>query len=410
VMKVPPSLVVRPAVSKELRVHPTRSAARRRRTRSARKHNKKKPRRPFIRSGMVCWVKVASVDHSVGTTAEWSAPQAALVAIDPTTRLVLALVGSRNFHAGDFDRAVAAKRQPGSAFKPILYATALASRRFTAASVLPDTPEVFKLWKPRNSHHHQFLGPVRLRVALARSINTVAIKLISQLGPESVRALARRLGIRSKLTKDLSLALGSSGLSPLELTNAYATFDASGVYEEPRFILRIGKTGTEDRRERSQVLDPGISYVLTSMLTSVIREGTGRRALRLRRPAAGKTGTTNRSRDTWFVGYTPELVAGVWVGFDDFHRSPGGGESGARTALPIWLSFMKKALAGRPVHTFAQPASVVVRRIDPVTGLRAPAAMANGLSEVFVSGTEPKKVAPMQQDVAPSDVLLNDGQ
>ncbi len=393
--------------------------ARRMRRRRRRRRRKSKTNPPaalapvkipaIFRPGQEMWVKIQAPPegHERGK-ATWVGPQAAMVVIDPTTRLVRAMVGGRRYRKGDFDRATSAKRQPGSAFKPILYAAALESRRFTPASLLPDAPEVYKLWKPRNAGHKTYLGPVRLRLALAKSLNTVAIKLMSLVGPDRVIDLARRLGIQSKLTKDLSLALGASGVTPLELTNAFATFDASGIHAPPRFLLRIGTQDSEPLKERKQVLAPEVAYIVTSMLTSVIREGTGKRALRLGRPAAGKTGTTNKSRDTWFVGYTPQLVVGVWVGYDDYRRPLGSGESGARTALPIWLAFMKRALKGKPVRSFQQPAGLVVRRIDPKTGLLAPAGMP-GIEEVFLEGTEPKETAPKPDEVDPSDLMFGGG-
>ncbi len=364
-----------------------------------------RPARPAFRPGQVFWVRITEAGpHPRG---QWVGPQAALVAIDPRTREVVALVGGRNAQPGGFDRATRAKRQPGSAFKPILYAAALASGRFTPASILVDSPEVFKLWKPANAGHRTYLGPVRLRVALAKSLNTVAVKLMSIVGTDTVRALARKLGIRSKLTRDLSLALGSSAVTPLELTNAYATFDASGVYEPVRYIRRIEQAPEAPVRHRRTVLTPAVAYVLTSMLTSVIQAGTARRARRLGRPAAGKTGTTNRSRDAWFVGYTPDLVAGVWVGYDTYERSLGHGEAGGRTAVPIWLAFMRAALKGQPVRNFPQPPDVVVRRIDPRTGLLAPPDMTDAIEEVFVAGTEPKKMAPSGNQPRTEDLLLD---
>ncbi len=393
-----------------------RAARRKRRRRRRRKGARKAAARPqkvevppLFRAGQEMWVRISKLPAGDKPGAgRWVGPQAAMVVIDPQTRLVRAMVGGRHYHRGDFDRATSARRQPGSAFKPILYAAAIETRRFTPASLLPDAPEVYKLWKPRNAGHKTYLGPVRLRVALAKSLNTVAIKLMSLVGPDKVVDLAGRLGIQSKLEKNLSLALGSSGLTPLELTNAYATFDASGLYASPRFLLRIGTKDTRTERETTQALSPEVAYVITSMLTSVIREGTGRKALRLGRPAAGKTGTTNKSRDTWFMGYTPQLVVGVWVGYDNYRRPLGHGESGARTALPIWLDFMKKALRKQPIRSFRQPPGVVVRRIDPKTGLLAPAGTP-GLDEVFVAGTEPTETAPAPDEVDPSDLMLQGG-
>lgn len=369
---------------------------------------KKKGRINHLRKGQVLTVVLLEKKKNGEFVARWEGPQAALVAIDPRTRLVRAMVGGRNFKIGEYNRALYARRQPGSAFKPVVYATAIASKKFTPASVLPDAPEVFRLWKPKNAGRRKFLGPVRLRTALAKSLNTIAIKLLSEVGVNAVHDMASKMGIKSQLTGDLSLALGSSGVTVLELTNAMATLASGGKYEDPRFIIRIGNRLFANDREEKQVLDANVAYVVTNMLTSVINEGTGRKAASIRRPAAGKTGTTNKSRDAWFVGFTPQLVTGVWVGFDDFKESLGRRESGGKTALPIWLGFMKEALKGKPVEEFSQPPGVVVKRIDPKTGLLAPPEMKNTLSEVFVEGTGPTEYAPTGEDVAPSEVLLQD--
>jgi penicillin-binding protein 1A len=192
----------------------------------------------------------------------------------------------------------------------------------------------------------------------------------------------------------------------LELTNAFGVFAAHGVYEPPRFIVSISGQKSDERREKKQVLDPAVAYVLTSMLESVVQQGTGRRARRLKRPVAGKTGTTNKSRDAWFVGYTARLVTGVWVGYDDFKRPLGRGESGGRTALPVWLRYMKRALRGEPAEGFSQPSNVVVKRIDPDTGLLAPPSATKAIEEVFVEGTAPTEVAPTEAEVEPAELLL----
>jgi penicillin-binding protein 1A len=359
-----------------------------------------------LKTGMVLSVKLLEQRKDGRYVARWVGPQVALVSIEPRTRFVRAMIGGHDFKAGGFNRAVFARRQPGSAFKPILYTTALASKKFTPASVLPDAPEVFKLWKPSNAGNRAFLGPIRLRKALANSINTVAIKLMSEVGVDAVREMARKMGIRSRLTRDLSLALGSSGVTVLELTNAYAVLAAQGVYAAPRFIERISTEPIDHKQQKKQVIPPEVAFVMTSMMTSVVQSGTARRARRLHRPAAGKTGTTNKSRDAWFVGFTPQLVTGVWVGYDDFKKSLGSGEYGGRTALPIWLYYMKRALAGQPVKGFVQPPAVVVQRIDPKTGLLAPADLKEAREEVFVKGTAPTEVAPTEKEVAPADILL----
>jgi penicillin-binding protein 1A len=367
---------------------------------------KRKKKRGVLRSGMVLSVRLLKEKKGDLPAARWVGPEVALVSIEPDTRFVRAMVGGRTFGPGKFNRAIFSRRQPGSAFKPVLYGTALASRKFTPATLLPDAPEVFKLWKPTNAGRKEYLGPVRLRRALAHSINTVAIKLMAEVGVDEVREMARRLGIRSRLTRDLSLALGSSGVTVLELTNAFGVFAAHGVYEPPRFIVSISGQKSDERREKKQVLDPAVAYVLTSMLESVVQQGTGRRARRLKRPVAGKTGTTNKSRDAWFVGYTARLVTGVWVGYDDFKRPLGRGESGGRTALPVWLRYMKRALRGEPAEGFSQPSNVVVKRIDPDTGLLAPPSATKAIEEVFVEGTAPTEVAPTEAEVEPAELLL----
>ncbi len=360
-----------------------------------------------LQRGQVLTVVLEDTDEEgFDYAAQWKGPQAALAAVDVRTRHVKAMVGGRNFRRGDFNRALHSRRQPGSAFKPIVYTAALSTGRYTPASLLPDAPEVFRLWKPRNAGRREFMGPVRLRSALAVSLNTVAIKLLSEVGIENVHETARKMGIKSRLTADLSLALGSSGVTVLEITNSMTTLAAGGLYEEPEFIIRIGDRNMGDDKTKKRVLDENVAYVMTDMMTSVIREGTGARAAGLKRPAAGKTGTTNNSRDGWFLGFTPQLTTGVWVGFDDYLESLGPGESGGRTALPIWLDFMQNALQGQAVEEFVQPQGVVVRRIDPKSGLLATADMKDAILEVFVEGTDPKESAPSIEDIDPADLLL----
>ena len=338
-------------------------------------------------------------------------PQAAMVVMDPRTREVLAIVGGYNYRPGGYDRAQRAMRQPGSAFKPFLYAAAIESGRYTAASVVNDAPEVYDLWKPQNHEKEQFKGPVRLRVALALSINTVAIKLMDDLKLPLVRDFAHRMGITAELPDSLGLsaALGTCVVTPLELANAYATFVDNGQRGEPRLMLAVGDEPVPPPATQPAIR-PETAYVLISMMRSVVDEGTARAAgARIRRPIAGKTGTSNDlnfgTKDAWFVGFTPDLLAAVWVGFDDGGRSLGRGEAGARSALPIWTEFMAKALGNRPARDFAQPPGVKIMQIDAATGLLAPPG-AEGISEVFISGTEPKEVAPSQGEEASPDKIL----
>ena len=334
-------------------------------------------------------------------------PQAAMVVLDPGRRDILALVGGYGYRAGSFDRSQRAQRQPGSAFKPFIYAAAIDSKRFTAASVVNDSPEVYKLWKPQNYDKDNFRGPVRLRTALALSINTVAIKLLSDIGITATREMATHAGITSPLpdSLELSLALGANTVTPIELANAYATFAAGGQRGDTRLIAMLGAEAIPTT-PLEQDVRAETAYIMVSLLRSVVEMGTARAAgLKLQRPAAGKTGTSNGSRDAWFIGFTPELLAAVWVGFDD-GKSLGHGEAGGRTALPLWIDFMVKAMAGRPVRDFSQPPGVVVVQIDPNTGL-LPAPGAEGINEVFLDGTAPKEnaAAPGEQE-NPDQMLL----
>ncbi len=345
-------------------------------------------------------------------------PEAALVAIDPATRELVAMVGAFDAVPGMFNRATRAMRQPGSAFKPFLYSFALASRRFTLASTIDPNPGCFGVgrgrWCPAEAHAHEGVvePPMRLREALAYSRNMVAARLMEALGPEAVATHARALGVTSTLPTDLSLALGSGAVTPAEIVNAYATWASGGRYQDWYAIRRVvAPDGRElalpPRPAARQALTPAEAYVVTSLMTSVIDHGTGRGARALGRPAAGKTGTTDAARDAWFVGYTPDMVAGVWVGFDD--RQPlGAGEEGARSAVPVWTQFMREYVRARrpPAIEFPRPQGVVAVMIDPVTGLLPAPADPSApppapIEEVFLEGTEPHETAPVDAGAVP---------
>ena len=323
-------------------------------------------------------------------------PQGAVVMIDPRTREVLALVGGDEAIYG-FNRATQAVRQPGSTWKPLEFALALENKVFTPASVLLDAPEVYDEWKPNNYETWHYSGAVRLREALAQSINLVAVRVLSEVTPQAVVDFARRLGITSELEPSLALALGASAVKPIELVNAYATFAAGGRYQPPRFIRSV-----KDNEGRAVALPPppaatpvmseAGAYLITNLMTSVVQGGTGKAALSLKRPIAGKTGTSNKVRDAWFVGYTPELVTGVWVGYDDL-RPLGSKESGANTALPIWIETMKQALKDRPAVDFPMPSGLVLTRIDPKSGKLAYDNQPDAIDEVFIDGTVPTETA-----------------
>jgi penicillin-binding protein 1A len=333
-------------------------------------------------------------------------PQAAMVVLDPQSHEVLALVGGYNYRAGGFDRTQRAFRQPGSAFKPFVYAASLMNGR-TAASMVNDAPEVYDLWKPQNYEKEQFRGPVSLRTALANSINTVAIRLLNEVGVPKVVELATRSGITTPMPPEvgLSLALGSNSVSPLELANAFATFADSGTFRKVRLVAGIEGEELPNADEPVPALRPEIAYLVVSLMRSVVEEGTARTAgARIRRPLAGKTGTSSDKRDAWFVGFSPDLLAAVWLGYDD-SRPLGEGEAGGRTAVPIWTEFMARALADRPVKDFTAPAGIEVARIDPSTGLLPPPGV-EGIEEVFLAGTAPRETTVNPEESSKADQLL----
>lgn len=340
-------------------------------------------------------------------------PQAGVVVVDVDTGAVEIMIGGTEVRRAGFNRITHAKRQPGSSFKPFVYGAALQTREFTAASLVSDSPEIYEKWRPTNFEADKYLGDVRMRVALTKSINTVAIKLIDKVGVEAVQAFARAAGITSELPANLSLALGTGEVTPYELARAYLTLARGGTRIEPTFIREVVAPGREPwipvpTPERA--LEPEVSFILTSMMQSVVEEGTGTRAKQLGRPAAGKTGTSGEFHDAWFAGFTPDKVAVSWVGFDR-PRPLGKGETGGKAAAPVWVEVMQSAVAGPP-RGFTPPASVGVRRIDAASGLLAPTGdAAEGytgvtLDEYFVAGTEPVEEATPAALPA-TDVLLD---
>jgi penicillin-binding protein 1A len=337
-------------------------------------------------------------------------PQGVMVVIDPRSREVLALVSGDTAEYG-FNRALHAVRQPGSTWKPITYALALDKGTHTAATLVLDAPEVFDEWRPSNYETWSYAGSVRLREALAQSINLIAVRVMTEVTPAAVVELARKLGITTELEPSLALALGASGVRPVELVNAYATFAAGGRFAPHRLIRAVydakgNKVKLPKLPAAAQVLKPQSTYVLTSMLESVVKSGTASAAKKLERPVAGKTGTSNNARDAWFVGYTAELVAGVWVGYDD-HRPLGKGESGSKSALPIWIDFMQSASAGRPAVDFPVPSGIEHVAIDPKSGLRAYEGMPDAIDEVFVAGTAPTEMAQPKDVLDSTDFMMD---
>jgi penicillin-binding protein 1A len=339
-----------------------------------------------------------------------SGPEGAMVILDVRTREILALVGSYEGQPGALDRATQSRRQPGSTFKPIVYSYALHSRRFTPATLVDPSPDVFEGgYRPTNFEGWAGRDPLRLREALANSVNVAAVRVLHDVGPANVVPWAQALGIESPLKPDLSLALGSYEVRPVELAAAYTTFAAGGMFAEPHLVTRIvGPDGKEvplpELPPPRRVLDPAEAYVTTSMLTSVIDHGTGARAKALGRPLAGKTGTSNGPKDTWFAGYSPDVAAVVWVGYDD-GRPLGGAEQGAVTALPAWMDAMKVATEGKPRVDFPRPPGVTTVTIDKRTGELPFPDDADVMDEVFLAGTEPTATAEPPSPPADAGVV-----
>ncbi|HET8579774.1 MAG TPA: PBP1A family penicillin-binding protein [Nitrospiraceae bacterium] len=345
--------------------------------------------------------------------------EGALVALDPRTGAIRAMVGGYDFGRSEYNRAVIAHRQAGSAFKPIIYATAL-NRGSSPSTVVVDAPVVYeeedteKIWKPEN-YEKRFFGVISLREALIHSRNLATVRLLERVGIRPVIEFSKSLGITSPLNPDLSLALGSSSVGLLELTSAYGVFANQGIRLDPYSIATVqdanGHMLEQTLFEPRQVLSNETAYLITNMLEDVIQRGTGQLAKSIGRPIAGKTGTTNDYTDAWFIGYTPNLAVGIWVGFDDI-RTLGETESGAHAALPIWVEFMKEALKKLPVVPFEIPDDIQFVRVDPSTGLLASDQGDHAVVELFSKGTEPTQSAPVRID--PTDFYkldqVQDGQ
>jgi penicillin-binding protein 1A len=325
-------------------------------------------------------------------------PQGALVSLDVTSRGILTMVGGKDFSNSPFNRATAALRQPGSAFKPIVYAYAV-ERGFQQNKLILDAPVVFKGakngedWKPEN-FSKKFQGEMTLRKALTFSKNIPAVRLIEMLGPASVARFGHSLGIESVLSPNLSLALGSSEVTLMDLTAAYAVFPNRGKWIKPFAVMEVidhrGQVVWRVKPRKKVVMSRSGAAIMTNMLRGVIQEGTARKARGLNRPIAGKTGTTNGYKDALFIGFSPSIIAGVWVG-QDRSESLGDLETGARAALPIWLEFMNAALLKRPYQYFDIPDDVVQMLMDPSTGLPLDDGAPQAVTALFKKGTEPKQ-------------------
>jgi penicillin-binding protein 1A len=346
--------------------------------------------------------------------------QGALVSMDPWSGYVVAMVGAYDFEASEFNRAFQACRQPGSAFKPIVYSAAIEKLDYTPATILTDAPLVFRdqesAWKPQN-YGEDFKGDVTLRTALVNSMNIPAVKtaeaLANKFGMQLLADWAKGLGLTTPVKLELGTALGSSCVNLWELTNVYALFARYGEKRPSVFVKRVlDRDGAvledhsdwrdpwvplearlaggwiEVTRPRERAMDEKTAYILVRLMREVATVGTGARAAALGKPAAGKTGTTNDSFDTWFLGFTHDLAAGVWIGYDVNVTPLGRYETGGHAALPVWLDYMKAALDGREQAEFVAPEGIVEVKIDPATG-KAVRDDARGVKEPFKIGTEP---------------------
>jgi len=324
--------------------------------------------------------------------------QGAVVVLETGSGRILAMVGGRDFGETAYNRAVQAKRQSGSAFKPIVYALAV-ERGFPQTHMIRDAPVLFEKldngadWQPHN-FSGDYQGDMTLRKALAMSKNIPAVRLNHMLGPGSVVDFAHQLGIESPLSPNLSLVLGTSEVSLLELTSAYASFANQGISVTPHGVIDVvndtGKIILQEKPQRRIALSRAGAAVMTDMLQAVIQEGTGRRARRLPGPLAAKTGTTDNYRDALFIGFSPSVATGVWVG-RDIPSPIGLRETGARAALPIWMDVMTEALSAEPLRYFDLPEDVVRVRIEPETGTPVDDRHPEGVGVLFKRGTEPTR-------------------
>ncbi len=387
----------------------------------------------------------AEPDQPTPRVALYQVPEVegALLSLESKTGDVLAMVGGRDPVHSEFNRATQAQRQPGSSFKPFIYGAAL-SRGYTPVSIIYDRPIVVEdsdsgfVWRPRNYSRH-FFGPMPMRRALAKSVNNATVHLFRDVGVDYVIDYARRIGIQSPLTRDLTLALGSSGVNLMELTSAYAVFPNGGRRVVPRFITKVtdrdgnvlledvalgnppppvlkpldnsndADEGADDSDgypdgeilPTDQIVSEAEAFLMCDMMKAVVNEGTGRGVKRLGGNLGGKTGTTNDQADAWFMGFSPDITTGVWVGYDSVKRL-GWGETGAKAALPIWRDYMQAALASRPIRDYDPPDNIVYQRVDPETGLLADASTVGAYFQPFLDGSAPTETSARQSRVTDS--------
>jgi penicillin-binding protein 1A len=361
-----------------------------------------------LKPGDVIEVMVKRLEHGIVQVQLEQTPlvEGGLVALEPGKGAIRAMVGGYDFARSEYNRAVQARRQPGSAFKPIIYATAM-SQGMSPASVILDAPVVYeqeqdeKTWKPEN-YGRKVHGMVSLRDALAHSHNLATVRLLDKVGIKNVIEFAKTVGITSPLAADLSLGLGSSSVGLMELTSTYGLFLNQGTRVEPYAILFVkdnaGNVLELTEPHPQEVISKETAYLITNMMEDVIQKGTGQAAKGIGRPIAGKTGTTDEFINAWFIGGAPNLVTGIYVGFDD-RRSLGETESGAHAALPIWINFMQKALKPLPVMAFTIPEGITFVKVDPATGLLEEEEEGEASTvELFTKGSEPTQTTQRRLD------------
>jgi penicillin-binding protein 1A len=364
--------------------------------------------------------------------------QGALISVEPRMGYVRALIGGYNFLDSEFNRVLQACRQPGSSFKPVHYSLAIEEKEYNPATIIIDSavvyddPENEQRWKPEN-YEHDFKGKVTVHAALVKSMNVPSIKVLDDVGIKEAIEWAHTLGITSGLREELGLALGSSCVKPWDLARVYSVFAMGG--RKPRLHMirkvtdRFGRVlinntsyhdpwqSWDEKFDRAydrlvtpmpRIISREANFILTHLLKGVATRGTGARAKKLGKPVAGKTGTTNDSADAWFMGFTHDVVTGVWVGHDEPKDPLGRGENGSRAALPIWLDFMKAVLKDRPQADFEVPPGITFARIDPLTGLLARPDTPNSVLEAFRRGEEPKEYVPAKDVVRPGQFFKVD--
>ena len=337
--------------------------------------------------------------------------EGAIIVLRPQTGEIKAMVGGRSYQKSQFNRVFQAKRQPGSVFKPFVYLAALMSgadggKKFTPVTMLEDSPFTWSYdgqeWQPGN-YNDEYFGTVTLRRALEKSLNSATARVARDVGIKRVADIAHRLGIQSSLPAVPALALGAAEVTPLEVAVAFSTLANNGVRTRPIAVKQVMDTRGQVLEKRDvrveKVLSPQYAFMMNYLLKGVLDRGTADFARRwgFTRPAAGKTGTTNDYKDAWFVGYTPDLLAVVWVGFDNQSKL---GLSGAQAALPIWTEFMKRATAGTPITDFVAPPGIKIVEIDPLSGQPATANCPYVLREAFIEGEEPTGTCPLHPGTA----------